>query len=183
MPQKPLLPEEIRNDEIRKLYDFKHQDPRGTGKVKNLWIERTCVKCGNKRWVKVNWVRRSAQADTLSGFCLKCSGYRNKGKPRRGETFKGGKRKNSQGYIEIIDPDKRQRKGNGTIYIKEHRHIMKNHLGRPLLKTESIHHLNGKKDDNRIENLEIWTTLHPAGQRASDLVVFAKEILTLYGDL
>lgn len=57
---------------------------------------------------------------------------------------------------------------------------MREHLGRDLLKVENVHHLNGNRSDNRIENLELWNTHQPKGQRAIDKVQYAKEILALY---
>ena len=65
-------------------------------------------------------------------------------------------------------------------YIPEHRHIMEQHLGRKLYGHETVHHINGIRNDNRIENLELWSTYQPSGQRVEDKILWAKEILKIY---
>lgn len=64
--------------------------------------------------------------------------------------------------------------------ILEHRQVMEQFLGRPLRKSENVHHKNGDRTDNRIQNLELWTTVQPAGQRPLDLMKWAREILKTY---
>lgn len=64
-----------------------------------------------------------------------------------------------------------------------HRKVMEEHLGRPLSKAENVHHLNGQRTDFRLENLELWNTSQPCGQRPVDKIAFAIEIIGQYPEL
>jgi hypothetical protein len=69
---------------------------------------------------------------------------------------------------------------NSAGTVAEHRLVMAGAIDRPLLASENVHHINGDRLDNRIENLELWSRSQPAGQRVADKVEWAKEILRLY---
>lgn len=82
------------------------------------------------------------------------------------------------GYIYVKAPW--HPNSNSRGYIMEHRLTYELHHKVSLKKNEYIHHKNGLRDDNRIENLELWTSNQPAGQRPKDLVKWAKQILKKY---
>lgn len=71
------------------------------------------------------------------------------------------------GYVRLMIP--------GAEATPEHRYVMQKHIGRSLVRGETVHHKNGDRSDNRLENLELWAHSHPYGQRVTDLIPYFVE--------
>ena len=101
--------------------------------------------------------------------------------PKLAEGEWGGWCRNAGGYIvrtrRVLDKNGRKK----NIGQLQHRVVMEEHLGRPLLPHETVHHLNGVRDDNRIGNLELWSRSQPYGQRTRDKIAWARSFLEEYG--
>lgn len=87
----------------------------------------------------------------------------------------GDKYLTDEGYVILVISE-----GESLKHVREHRYVMEKSLGRELTSEETVHHINGVRDDNRPENLELWSSSHPPGQRVRDKVAWAKEILERY---
>ena len=100
---------------------------------------------------------------------------------RRGannKNYKGGKYLDKNGYVLCLQYGHPKAVAGG--YVLEHRLVMEKLIGRFLLDNENVHHKNGQRADNRPENLELWSSSQPSGQRVEDKIKWAKEILALY---
>lgn len=117
----------------------------------------------------------------LSGTTKSCGCYAIEyNKTRVGElssVWKGGTTY-SQGYRLVLNP--KHPNANKKGYVREHVLKMSEHIGRPLLEGETVHHKDGNRCNNDIKNLELWSKNHPSGQRVQDLVEYAWAIVNLY---
>lgn len=82
------------------------------------------------------------------------------------------------GYRILSNKNHPNARSNGRIF--EHVLVMSEIIGRPLRDNENVHHRNGNRSDNTPENLELWSTSQPAGQRIEDKLAWAIELLNDY---
>lgn len=109
---------------------------------KNRKIEdKKCLCCG-KIFRPYNQIVKTCSREC--GYSIRKNGAETR---RVKESWYKDKRGYIKGHIWIDEHTK--------IFVKQHRYFMENHLGRKLLASEDVHHINGIKDDNRIENLQV----------------------------
>ena len=143
-----------------RLTVLKRVENRGT---KLMWLCQ-CT-CGKQKVFRGQSLRDGV---TNSCGCLRSE------RMRRGPThprWLGGRVTTTAGYIRVHSGGRKR---------LEHSVVMESILCRPLLSSESVHHKNGVRNDNRPENLELWSGSQPKGQRVTDKVAWAVNLLKIY---
>lgn len=141
-----------------------------------------CPECGREKWVPLKWDGH---------LCVPCNArlvfgpkgqaaIRGSKRPAQSEgqrgaqnrMWRGGRHVMGRGYVcAWVAPDDALGQAmaqRGGRYVLEHRLVMARAIGRPLKPYEEVHHRNGRRDDNHIENLELWIKSQPAGQRVTE---------------
>lgn len=134
--------------------------PEEEAEILRLYCEEGWSQFGIGRHLKTSQVR--------IGRLLRSKGIRDHERRwgRGHGRWKGGRIAAGQGYMQVLadrDDPIALAMMNRTGYVLEHRLVMSHHLGRPLTSGETVHHKNGKRDENWIENLELRAGQHGRG--------------------
>ena len=181
------MTEPIVSEYIQLIHDSHIDWSQDISKGRNKQVFVKCGKCQEWRRVFVTAItNRIRMKKPFTGLCVTCSRKENPPPDPTGKipgNFKGGRSENAEGYVrillstlpkdiqELIFPmstltvKRENATHNNSRYVTEHRLVMAVFLNRPLLSHEIVHHKNGDRADNRLENLELLSSRaeHPHG--------------------
>lgn len=126
---------------------------KGNPRQKYIWS--CCPDCKSERWIRIIHDKPNERR------CSQCNAneYGRNHYGDKSGNWRGGRSEKGNGYVHVwvSKDDFYYGMMTKTGRILEHRLVMAKHLGRCLNRWEFVHHKNGIKNDNRIENLEITT--------------------------
>ncbi|MFN8491875.1 MAG: HNH endonuclease [Caldilineaceae bacterium] len=148
---------------------------QGIGRDQQIPVK--CGICGKIRTIAAYKIPNA----NFTGYCVDCARTGD-----RSVLWKGGRFTHQNGYIQVrLTPDhKFFSMADSHHLVREHRLVMAEHIGRCLRDDEIVHHKNGIKDDNRIENLELLDRhLHHTGYNAPKQNSLEEELLAMIKNL
>ena len=161
---------------------------RPNGKDREGWVRLRCD-CGAALEVRSHLLGYGKD-ETVRRYQRSCGCLRNEKSRERGlrrgpesASWRGGRSTDGQGYVKIWVGEGNHPRARKSAYVAEHILVMERRLGRYLHPDEEVHHKNGVRDDNASDNLELWSTSQPAGQRVEDKLAWAKEMIDRYAFL
>ncbi len=150
----------------RRFCSTEHRGQWMRGREQVERIARPCAACGTTMRLTPWQANAPGRFQTCSADCAsaaRCTKARTRVKDA--ET----------GYVWLYVQD--------GVRVLEHRHVMEQHLGRPLTEDETVHHKTGGfegRSNNDLSNLELWSGRHPKGHRVEDIVAYSLDTLALY---
>lgn len=131
--------------------------------------ESVCKACGKRFMLQKRLIKSGKHSGQYCSMSCVYADRKGKSKPFTIPLEQGTRTVNAQGYIMVKV---------GTRWVREHRHVMEQRMGRPLHPWENVHHKDGNRQHNTDDNLELWIKTQPTGMRFKDLTeIYGAELL------